>query len=140
MEYERLAVEILGCMKKSEHTQAFKAFDVEMSGEAFILYYIEHTDGTVTPSQIGAAMNVTSARIAAALNALESKGLITREIDKTDRRKILVVLTTKGSTAANERKRLFLQKAADILRLLGEEDANHFVRIIKKLTAIPQLF
>ena len=141
MEYEALAAEVLGCMHKAEPGQAFKAFDVSLSGETFILHYIsEQAGGAVTPSQIGSAMNVSSARVAAALNALEKKSLITREIDRADRRKILVLLTDAGKAAADERARLFMQKTVETLRLLGERDASDFVRIIRKLADMPLPF
>jgi len=134
MNYEQLAAEFLNHMQKAEPQ---KAFDVGMCGETFILHYIgERGSDSVTPSEIGNAMNVSSARVAAALNTLEKKGLVSREIDKTDRRKILVKLTGEGKAMAEEQKRRSLQKLTDMLRILGERDAREFVRIMAKLSEI----
>ena len=138
MEYEQLAAEILDCVQRAE---PLKAFDVGMCGETFILRYVdEHQSASVTPSQISGAMNVSSARIAAALNTLEKKGLVVRTFDKNDRRKTLVSLTEEGRAAAQKQKLSVLQKISYTLRLLGERDAEDFMRITRKLAEIPNIF
>ncbi|MCL2025138.1 MAG: MarR family transcriptional regulator [Coriobacteriia bacterium] len=100
------------------------------------MHCIAHYGGAVTPGQIGDVMNVSSARIAQTLNSIEKKGLITREIDVNDRRKVLVTLTPAGAKAAEEHLRTITELATKMLTLLGEEDAKEYVRITGKLADI----
>jgi DNA-binding MarR family transcriptional regulator len=81
-------------------------------------------------------MNVSSARIAQALNSIEKKGWITREIDSADRRKILVTLTSEGQKVAKERMQAITDLATKMLTRLGEHDAQEYVRIMGRLIAI----
>ncbi|MCL2085183.1 MAG: MarR family winged helix-turn-helix transcriptional regulator, partial [Oscillospiraceae bacterium] len=84
----------------------------------------------------GDEMRVSSARVAAALNSLEQKGLITRQINKDDRRKILVGVTEHGKKMAEKHRQDVIGVAAKLLNLLGEHDAKEYVRITGKLAEI----
>ena len=96
MDYQALAREYMTIMHKMRKRKSEQQINDSLRGEQFVLGFIAHTEGSVIPSDISAAMGISTARIAAALNNLESKGLITRRIDMSDRRKILVELTEAG--------------------------------------------
>jgi DNA-binding MarR family transcriptional regulator len=81
-------------------------------------------------------MGITSARIAAALNALEEKGFITRNIDSEDRRRIIVKPTLKGREYAFEQRKKHIEHAKNILSMLGEDDAKEYVRILGRLADV----
>jgi DNA-binding MarR family transcriptional regulator len=104
-----------------------------MQGESFVLHYILHHEDSVLPSEICKIMGISSARIAAALNGLESKGVITRRIDTSDRRRILVDLTPKGKAMAEEQRQEMLENTSKMLSFLGEDDAKEYVRLTGKL-------
>lgn len=110
-----------------------RKIDESMRGEVFVLLYILKWDKYVLPSEIGEKMNISSARVATILNALENKGLITREIDKNDRRKILVSLTEKGAKQAKNHNQTIVNLAAKMLKFLGENDAKELIRITHRL-------
>ena len=78
-------------------------------------------------------MSISTARIAAALGSLESKGLITRQIDKDDRRRILVSLTPEGEETARKQQQNVLNNISQMLQKLGEHDAKEYVRIMGKI-------
>ncbi|QAT42781.1 MarR family winged helix-turn-helix transcriptional regulator [Aminipila luticellarii] len=133
MNYVELAEQFL---QKSHQLQTYthhKKIDGIMRGEAFVIIYISESGGKVLPSEISREMNISSARIATALNSLEKKGLITRQIDVSDRRKILVDLTADGKSLAIEHKQMALVAATHTMELLGETDAKEFIRIISKI-------
>ena len=136
MEYEQLAHELLVEMKSLHKAKSQKHIIEALRGEAFILDCIAERDGCVQPSAIGSEMEVSSARIASALNNLEKKGLITRQIDTEDRRRIQIDLTPKGEEVAKEHRKAVLGVATEMLRMLGEDDAKEYVRILKRLTEI----
>ena len=60
-------------------------------------------------------------RIAAVLGSLEKKGLLERENDAGDRRRVLVSLTQAGEALCEKRKAHFKSKIALLLSMLGDD-------------------
>jgi len=133
MDYTALAAELLDKMQMLNKAGPHRPFIEGLQGGAFVLHYITLKGGDVLPGEIGQEMGVSSARVAAALNGLEDKGLITRRIDKNDRRKILVGITQEGKQYAERHYQKVLETAVKLLELLGEKDATEYVRISGRL-------
>jgi DNA-binding MarR family transcriptional regulator len=108
-------------------------FNETMRGEGFVLCYIARHGGEVLPGEISTEMDVSSARVASALNSLENKGFITRKIDKSDRRKILVEITPSGAELSEKLYSDMLERFAEMLAFLGDHDALEYVRITGRL-------
>jgi len=136
MDYDQLSRTLLSAMKKIHDSQVQKQINASLSGETYVLQYLAHQGHDVIPSEISDAVQVSTARVTAALNGLEDKGFITRQIDTSDRRRILVRLTPAGNREAAEHKAMVLGNVADTLRGLGEHDAQEYVRIIGRLVDI----
>lgn len=133
MDYKALALEFMETMKQMRKHDPQKKINESTHGEHFVLFLITKHDGPVIPSDISAEMEISSARIAATLNSLEKKGLITREIDPEDRRRILVNPTEAGRVVVDEHFKMIIKTTTGMLEYLGEHDAMEFVRIMKKL-------
>jgi DNA-binding MarR family transcriptional regulator len=137
MDYSELATEVMAktgrMMKSSFWPKKANAF---LHGEMFILNFLINRQSDTLPSELAAAMNTSTARIAMALKSLESKGLIQRRIDKEDRRKVIVSLTQEGNTLVLGDREEMRDRMVRILRELGEEDASEYVRIIERITEI----
>jgi DNA-binding MarR family transcriptional regulator len=88
-------------------------------------------DDSALPSELAAAMNTSSARVAMALKSLEKKGFVTRRIDTGDRRKINVSLTPRGRELVESHKEEMHRKMERILCQLGEADAREFSALSK---------
>jgi DNA-binding MarR family transcriptional regulator len=136
MDYDILAKEFIQNMRSAQTAGRQKSIQDGVRGETFVLYFIKENQGKTVPSQISEVMGVSSARIATALNSLEEKGFITREIDIEDRRKIIVRLTQKGTDHVEEWERKFIEDLKDTLIALGEEDAKELVRITGRLAEV----
>jgi DNA-binding MarR family transcriptional regulator len=132
IDYDALAVEFLGKMQLLMKDMLSKHIDEAVQGEGFVLQYVAH-NGCVFPGEIGNAMCVSTARIAMVLNSLEKKGLITRQIDVRDRRKILVSITSEGKLLAEKNYRNVVDVLVRRFALLGEHDAKEYVRITGRL-------
>ncbi len=117
-------------LKKIHHQQMI---DECLQGEIFALLYIKQRNDYVLPSEISDEMKISSARVATILNNLEHKDLIKREIDPTDRRRILVSLTPSGDERAKRHNQKVIQLIARMLESLGEQDAKEFVRITGRI-------
>lgn len=133
MDYERLAHEYMEVMYQMRGKNAQKRVNDSLHGENFVLSYISEHEGNVIPSDISNAMGITSARIAATLNSLEGKGMISRRIDVEDRRRILIDLTDAGREQVQKQKHMMISFVANMLQYLGEDDAKEYIRIMKKL-------
>lgn len=136
MDYLELAQQFLYDSYLFRKQSQQKKIDENMQGEPFAALYVLRQGGSVSPSEISTVMNISSARVAAVLNSLEHKELITRKIDSSDRRKILINLTEKGRALAEERYQKAVNSTARLLKMLGEDDAKELVRITKRLAEL----
>lgn len=100
-------------------------------GEILILVSLWHLGVPVVPSDIAKKATMSTARVTAILNNLEEKGFITREIDKADRRKILVSITALGKENAILAKQETLAQVEEIFKEMGEKDAQEFIRLLQ---------
>lgn len=133
VDYTELAQEFLHKMYILQKGKQQKKTTEFLQGEEFILQYIYLRNEDVLPSEISNQMMISTARIATALGRLESKGFVTRQIDKNDRRRILVTLTPEGKEIAEKHHQEVLNGVAQMLESLGEHDAKEHVRIIGRL-------
>lgn len=133
MDYEKLALEFMEIMHQMRKQKTQKQISDSVHGEHFVLFYISQHEGNVVPSEISNEMEISSARVAAALNSLEGKGLITRQIDVEDRRRILVNLTDAGREQVKQHNQTVMNITTNMLKYLGEHDAGEFLRIMKRL-------
>lgn len=136
MDYRKLAEDFFYKsyqLKKNHHQQML---DESLQGEIFTLLYINERKTQVLPSQISEEMSISTARVASILNNLENKGYIDRQIDREDRRRILVNLTENGQVQADKHHDMVIGLTARMLELLGEEDALDFVRITGKIAEL----
>ncbi len=133
MDYKKLAEHFFYKSYQLKKYELQQIIDENVQGEKFALLYIKNKKGCALPGEISGEMNISSARVAAILNNLESKGFIERRIDKTDRRRILVELKKKGEEKAENHNKKVIVKIAEMLEMLGERDAGELVRITGRI-------
>lgn len=133
MDFEQMAQEYLETMYYMRKINSHKEIHDSVHGENFVLLFISQRGGKVIPSDISNEMGISTARVAAALNSLEKKGLIKRRIDAEDRRRILIDLTDSGKEQVKNHYSMVLSMVKNMLQFLGEKDAKEFIRIMKRL-------
>ncbi|WP_374286852.1 MarR family winged helix-turn-helix transcriptional regulator [Lactococcus sp.] len=132
MDYNHLAEQLINNAKPPKRTQVFNRFSVYSHGEHQVIFYLFKNSGKpIVPSDISKYTDTSTARIATILNNLEDKGMVTREISREDRRKILVSITDKGRKYAETAHNEFMGHIATVLQAMGEERAKSFVESIK---------
>lgn len=99
-------------------------------GEGMVLLHLTRQSQAVTPSEIAAYANLTSARIATILKSLEKKSFITRSCDPKDQRRILVSVTEAGHAEAIHYYGVVKAQMCKTLAQLTPEDAANYVRIL----------
>jgi len=133
MDVSALSEELLETLYRFYKIKPQKQITNAMHGEAFALHFIAAHADIAAPSDIESAMSISSARIATILNGLENKGLITRRIAPSDRRRTLLALTAAGEAQAAADTQQLLGLMTDIFDYLGEDDARAYVRIMGRL-------
>lgn len=109
-------------------------------GEGFILNYLYDKGAGALPSELSAAMQSSSARVAMALKNLESKGLIERRPDQKDRRRVIVTLTPLGKEDVVTGRARVNRRMQRVVEAVGEEKAREFLSILREmLDAIAQM-
>ena len=116
----------------SDNFSVFERITRVSRGEIFVLKILLLRDGTSTPTEISEAMRSTKGRVSAILNSLEKKGFVGREIDRDNRRNIIVTLTDSGRDYVMKELRECYRIVAHVFEELGEEDSNRFVELAER--------
>ena len=131
--YEALARELMRSLDEKIKSPPQEEISAAMRGEMAVLRLLTRKGAPMTAGEISRALGMTTSRIAAVLGSLEKKEMILRQADQADKRRVLVTLTRHGSACCQQRREEVLQHMTAMLAYLGEEDAGHFVRIMKRM-------
>jgi len=112
----------------------FKTASGINAGEPAVLQYLSaHEDGDpATPSKLAKQLDITRARMTRILDSLEKKGLVVREQDPGDKRRMMVSITDEGRERAKNEYASSIRAMDKFIETLGERDANELLRILKK--------
>lgn len=136
MDYSDLVSELLAKTALMFRSSWPKQMHTFIHGEMFILNYLLEFKGSAAPTELSTAMNASTARVAMALKTLESKGLVKRDTDQSDRRKIKVTITEQGSEFVKQHRAVMHARMEKILQELGEADAKEYIRITGRIVDI----
>lgn len=102
------------------------------------IYGLSKKNSSLTMSDVGEVIGLCRPAMSQVAAKLESKGMIKRETDKRDRRKVLVSVTKKAADilqkAENIRKETFFKVVTE----MGERDADEFIRLANKFISITE--
>lgn len=101
-------------------------------GELFVLHFLSMSGTRVLPSELSVALQASTARISALLGRLEKKGQIKREIDKENRRNILVTITGAGRERAEKEMLEMKNDMVKVFAKMGKTDTEEFIRLTKR--------
>ena len=87
----------------------------------------------VTVSEISKRLSVTPPSITQILNTLETRGLIERHMDRTDRRVIVVTLTKQGEKVTEQAEETFSAVMKGLIEYLGEDQSNQLADLLFKV-------
>jgi DNA-binding MarR family transcriptional regulator len=135
-DYPSVAVARLRDMVDRYGPHMIKQVDRYSSGESLLLRLLSLNNGPVQPSELRRRACTSSARVAAILGALEKKGLIAREVDRQDRRRILVTITDEGQERAEREIADMSANLETVFKALGKTDTEEFIRILERLFSV----
>ena len=132
-EYVNDSVTALEKIITSDNFSTFERITRISRGEIFVLKILLFNNGTSTPTDISETMKSTKGRISAILNSLEKKGFIDREIDKDNRRNIIVTLTNSGKDYVMKELQECYKIVSHVFEELGEKDSKKFVELTERV-------
>lgn len=107
-----------------------------MYGEMKVLSYIYHNGNGAAPGEIAEALDMTPARITSILRGLENKKYIYREINKADRRRILVYITEEGSQNIISGTEELQTRLTEIISQMGISKTENLISALLDLSAV----
>lgn len=131
--YTALAMELHEALDRKKKGPPHEDVSASMRGEIAVMRLLMDEGTPVTAGSISKNLHMTTSRIAAVLGSLQKKGLILRICDEEDKRRVLVTLTERGIAFCLEKKQRVIDDTRYLLSQLGEEDARHFVRLMKRV-------
>ena len=87
-------------------------------------------------SEIRRYLSISKAAVSQMLGTLEKKGYINRDVDKNNRRNLIVTLTPKGREAFADRYEDFKDRLESIITHIGEDDVKQMITIINRTIEI----
>jgi len=115
--------------------------DNESWTNLMVLGLIERSNGKISPSEIGIALEIRSSNLANLLKELTQRGLVVRLCDANDKRKILLKLTDAGLNlvqTTRQKRDLWLLEAMQCLSKEEQKKLLEAGKLIKRLTEYKQ--
>ncbi len=125
-------VKLSGILKNSRITKGLLYNEATVM---LLLYskYCEDGIGLISVKEIIAQTGMLKSLANRTINSLEKKGLLTRQVGEKDKRTLYVRCVEEKLDVFLEVHSASLDVAKNILDIIGEEDAEAFIRIVKKL-------
>jgi MarR family transcriptional regulator, organic hydroperoxide resistance regulator len=136
MNYKLLAEELFHIMTRTAKLPFQKKVDDLSHGERRILGYLTFGKNGVPSGDLSDKLDLTTPRVASALNSLAKKGYIERNRDENDKRMVIVSITEAGKSFMMEEYNKLISMMQQTLERLGESDAKELIRIIKRIKEI----
>ena len=88
---------------------------------------------TPTMKEVAQSLLITSPSATAAINQLVKNGHLERIHDESDRRVIRLKITDKGKKTYDDHYKIFIEKIAEVLKHLNNQEKAAFAGIFKKI-------
>jgi DNA-binding MarR family transcriptional regulator len=92
-----------------------------------------YPSGEATPAQLADATRVTRAAMTSRLDRLVEAGLVTREVDPTDRRRVLIRPTVAGRAAWDKHIFEGMERDREMLGVLSAEELVQLNALLRKV-------
>jgi len=113
--------------------QRLKPHKVTPVGMQVLISVLLADGGPIDLKTLGADVRVTKANVSLVLRALEREGLVTREAEPADGRRLRVKLTRKGKRLVQELVPLVREAMEEGLAPLSKRDRNELRRITRRI-------
>lgn len=94
------------------------------------------SENNIGISDVQRYLSVSKAAVSQMLSSLEKKGYINRDIDKNNRRNLVITLTPNGRRILDNQYDNFSDKLGKIISHLGENDVMQMITIVNRMIEI----
>ena len=101
----------------------------------FALLSIHAEEGTPA-TKIGPLMGLEPRSLSRLLNSMEEKGLIVRQVDKTDRRSVKIRLTKEGKKMKEKSRETVLRFNQAVREEISEQKLNVFFEVVQSINQV----
>lgn len=129
---------LLGALKAASPSQMLQSIDAGAAGMRAILLYLADAQENVTASRISDYMKVSTARVTVLLQKLEAKGLIEKERDPQDNRRVQVALSARGREVALQMQEQVNARVEAMIDQIGMERMLEFAALSQEIHSIFQ--
>lgn len=105
-------------------------------GEQGMLLYLTFVKDELTASELSDGLGVSLPRIMSMLTSLESKNMVKKSSDESDKRKTIISITEKGRKMVENSKEKAIDKITKIIDKMDEKDIDEYIRIARKIGEI----
>lgn len=127
-----LILRIINLYSAQSASQVLEMFE----GELEVLAFIYKANIEMTPSIISQSLQMSRARITNIITVLESKQYVELKRSVSDRRKILIKLTSNGCDYIETKLEILDNKIINLLKKLGQEKSELFVSLLEEIEEI----
>lgn len=127
---------LLEALKNASPSQMFQSIDAGAAGMRAILLCLADTQENVTASRISDYMKVSTARVTVLLQKMEAKGLIEKERDPQDNRRVKVALSAHGRKVASQMQEQVNTHVEAMIDQIGMERMLEFAAISQEIHSI----
>jgi DNA-binding MarR family transcriptional regulator len=100
---------------------------------AILMMNLDDEKTALSVTELSSLLQITPAGVTHLINSLEERGYIERRSAPNDRRIVLIGLTDKGYEIAEAIIADIQEKLTGVVKYLGEEDSQTFVRLISRI-------
>lgn len=136
-EVEGAITRMQGVLKRLERADAAVFADSEFSWEDYVTLHtlmVQPYPTEATPAQLAEANRITRAAMTSRLDRLVASGLVTREVDPLDRRRVLVRPTTAGRETWDRYVHDGMRREQHLLQALSPRELQQLNALLRKVT------
>ena len=122
----RILFQIVGNKKNASLIESLR-------GENAVLTWLVRQEEDVHPGDLAEKLSLVPGRMTDILKTLEKKGMIRRERDPEDRRRVLVRITPKGARSVTERREQIRVQYSGLYEALGLDDTVKRIELLHKV-------
>lgn len=122
----RILFQIVGNKKNASLIESLR-------GENAVLTWLVRQEEDVHPGDLAEKLSLVPGRMTDILKTLEKKGMIRRERDPEDRRRVLVRITPKGARSVTERREQIRLQYSGLYEALGLDDTVKLIELLHKV-------
>lgn len=134
-QYEDLFELVFDNLKRIVFPEEWIAIDIEMPKQELFTIMIIDRFGETTMSQLSDYMSFPMSTATGIIDRLVNKGYLQRSRSESDRRIVVITLSDKGKTFAQNIKSSLLKYIKEVYDSLDEEERHYLFRIINKISA-----